>query len=123
VVENRDRERARSQANDRFGEEIQVVLNAAHDPCPSHEPTGRPAGYTHEELSPVLRLRIHDTLLDLVEAGRIAREPLEGRYVYVSAAKRHARAQFAQRATLPADPPPPLDAARVIDVLIAVIRE
>jgi len=27
-----------------------------------------PAGYTHEELSSVLRLRVHDTLLDLVEA-------------------------------------------------------
>jgi hypothetical protein len=83
-----------------------------------------PAGYTHEELSPVLRLRVHDTLLDLVKAGRIAREPLEGRYVYVSAAKRHARAQLSHRAALlPAvSPPPPLDAARVIDVLIAVIR-
>lgn len=85
---------------------------------------GAPTGYTHDELSPLLRLRVHDTLLDLVEAGQIARESRDGRYVYVWAAKRRARAQLAERAALrpvPA-PPPPLDTARVIDVLLAVIR-
>jgi len=83
-----------------------------------------PSGCTLEELSPLLRLRVHDTLLDLVEEGRIAREPLDGRYVYVSPTKRGARAQLAARAALrPAPAPPsPLDAARVIDVLLAVIR-
>ena len=71
-----------------------------------------------------MRLRVHDTLLDLVEAGSIARSPLDGRYVYVSAAKRQARAQLAERAALLPPPPPPplLHAARVIDVLLAVIR-
>lgn len=86
-----------------------------------------PAGYTHEELAPLLRLRVHDTLLDLIEAGLIARESLDDRYVYVDRAKRRARVQLAERAARrPAPPsapsPPTVDAARVIDVLLAVIR-
>ena len=36
------------------------------------------AGKTHEELEKQLRLRVHNTLLDLVRSGRIAREMFEG---------------------------------------------
>jgi hypothetical protein len=83
-----------------------------------------PGGYTHEELSLLVRLRVHDTLFDLVQSGQVTREPVDGRYVYVSAATRRARVQLAARAALrPAPVPvPPLDAARVVDVLLAVIR-
>lgn len=86
-----------------------------------------PAGHTHEELQAVLRLRVHDTLRSLVEGGRIAREQVQSLYVYVSPVPRAARAQLARRRALevpPAGPPsaPPLDSARVIDVLLAVIH-
>jgi hypothetical protein len=85
-----------------------------------------PAGHTHEELRVVLRLRVHDTLRSLVEAGRIARERVQSLYVYVSPLPDTAQAQLARRRALevqPAGPPAlPLDSARVIDVLLAVIR-
>lgn len=53
------------------------------------------AGYLHEELQPLLRLRVYDTLRSLVQAGRIARERLDARYVYVSAVTDRARVQLA----------------------------
>ena len=42
------------------------------------------AGKTHEELEKQLRLRVHNTLLDLVRSGKIAREAFEGIFVYLS---------------------------------------
>lgn len=42
------------------------------------------AGKTHEELEKQLRLRVHNTLLDLVRSGRIAREMFEGVFLYLS---------------------------------------
>lgn len=86
-----------------------------------------PAGHTHEELQTMLRLRVHDTLRGLVEAGRLGRQRVQSLYVYVSAVPDVAGAQLAKRleheTAPPAAPPdPPLDAARVIDVLLAVIR-
>ncbi len=83
------------------------------------------AGCTHEELSRLLRLRVHDPLRSLVQAKRLGRERVEALYVYVSARARTARAQLRQRrgphAAATPPPSPPLDAARVIDVLLAVI--
>lgn len=43
------------------------------------------AGKTHHELQVRLRVRVHNTLLDLVQEKQIGREPLAGEYVYVSA--------------------------------------
>ncbi|HTP24161.1 MAG TPA: hypothetical protein VMK12_00695 [Anaeromyxobacteraceae bacterium] len=84
------------------------------------------AGCTHEELSRLLRLRVHDPLRSLVQAKRLGRERVEALYVYVSARARTARAQLEQRrrpkAAAKPPPSPPLDAARVIDVLLAVIH-
>ena len=85
------------------------------------------AGHTHEELQAILGLRGHDTLRNLVESGRIARERLEALYVYVDAAADVGAAQLARRRELqgaPAAAAPglELDPARVIDVLLAVIR-
>lgn len=86
-----------------------------------------PAGHTHEELQAILRLRVHDTLRDLVEARRIARETVAALYVYLEVDPAGAKAQLARRLEVEkaheAISQPPLDSARVIDVLLAVIRE
>ena len=42
------------------------------------------AGRTHSELHVRLQVRVHNTLLDLVEAKRIGRETLRGHYLYVN---------------------------------------
>jgi hypothetical protein len=88
-----------------------------------------PAGYTHEELQALLRLRVHDTLRSLVSDKALARELLTGVYVYLHPDGDVASAQMArrrQRAAPTAMPVPspaaPLDLARVVDVLIAVIH-
>jgi hypothetical protein len=87
------------------------------------------AGHTHEELQATLRLRVHDTLLDLVEDHRIARERVDAVYVYLDVRPRAAKHQRAKQqeqldqAHAAEAPPPPLDSARVIDVLLAVIRK
>ena len=55
------------------------------------------AGNTHPELELSLRVRVHNTLLDLVEAGCIGRVPLDRYFLYVSAKRRKAKAQVARR--------------------------
>ena len=84
-----------------------------------------PAGCTHPELRDRLRLRVYDTLHDLVAAGEIGRTKMERLYLYVSTEPAMAGAQIAERQRLIAGPPPlgPLpDAAVVIEVLLAVIH-
>ena len=94
-----------------------------------------PAGHTHDELEVILALRVHDTLRSLVEAGQIGRERVDALYVYVDTDSEHAQAQLQRRreaaeaARTPApqtpvhqEPSPPLDLARVVDVLLAVIH-
>jgi hypothetical protein len=55
------------------------------------------AGKTHEELEKQLRLRVHNTLLDLVRSGKITRETFEGVFVYLSTGTDRARQQFVRR--------------------------
>lgn len=86
-----------------------------------------PAGQTHEELQGHLRLRLYDTLRDLVEAKALTRQLWEDVYVYLNANREAAAAQWAKRQTLvryPVEPKPilPLDPARVIDILVDVIH-
>lgn len=85
-----------------------------------------PAGFTHQELEAILRLRAHDTLLDLVKAARISRGVLDGLFVYLDRRPRVAKAQLGRRKkdqeSRAAVAPPVLDTAQVIDVLLAVIR-
>lgn len=86
-----------------------------------------PAGQTHEELQERLRLRLHDTLRDLVEAKALSRRLWEDVYVYLIANREAAEAQWAERQTLvryAIEPKPvlPLDPARVIDILLDVIH-
>lgn len=83
------------------------------------------AGLTQQELSRLLRVRVHDPLRSLVQAGRLGRERVEALYVYVSSRSGTARAQLGRRREAPVAapaPPPPLDAGRVIDILLAVIH-
>ena len=86
-----------------------------------------PAGHTHEELQALLKLRVHDTLRSLIADRALGRELFMGVYVYLHPDRKIASTQMeARRAT--ADPPDgarsqsPLDLARVVDVLIAVIQ-
>jgi len=55
------------------------------------------AGRTHPELERSLRVRVHNTLLDLVEEERIGRVELPRYFLYVSAKRRQANAQIARR--------------------------
>lgn len=56
-----------------------------------------PDGRTHGELSQLLRVRVHNTLLDLVRAARIGREPYRGKLLYVSADPERAAEQIQHR--------------------------
>ena len=84
------------------------------------------AGCTHEELTKLLGLRVHDTLRSLVETHSLGREQVQAVYVYLDPDADHAEAQIAERRRKTAEPvqgiPPPLDPTRVIDVLLAVIH-
>lgn len=83
------------------------------------------AGCTHQELQTELKLRVHDTLRDLVVDRLIGRERVEDVYVYVSARSKLARAQVERRrraVAKAATAVPALDPARAIDVLVAVIH-
>lgn len=54
-------------------------------------------GRTHHELHVRLRVRVHNTLLDLVEGRRIGREAIKGHYLYVSANPARAESQLILR--------------------------
>lgn len=60
------------------------------------------AGRTHKELEAALRVRVHNTLLDLVKGKRIGRELLDGLFLYVSAEQERAAAQVSRRRQKPA---------------------
>jgi hypothetical protein len=84
------------------------------------------AGHTHPELQDRLRLRVYDTLHDLVAVREIGRAEIERLYLYVSAEPKAAEAQIAERQRLIAAVPLPSgplpDPAVVIEVLLAVIH-
>lgn len=77
------------------------------------------AGCTHAELEALLRLRVYNTLLQLVHAGEIRRQVIGGTYVYVSIDEERTRRQLDARrrqATQPSPFPPD-------DVVLLVIVE
>jgi hypothetical protein len=83
------------------------------------------AGRTHSELHVRLQVRVHNTLLDLVEDRRIGRETLRGHYLYVSANPARAESQLILRQQQPAgavQSPPESPAAVVIEVLLDLVR-
>ncbi len=82
-------------------------------------------GRTHQELRDRVRVRMHNTLLDLVCSKQIEREPVSGEYVYLSADPACASRQLARRHELVAEAairsweaPPSL----VIEVLSEVLQ-
>lgn len=84
-----------------------------------------PDGKTHRELQTQLRLRVHDTLLDLVAAKKIVRAEIGPLYLYVSVDQATAAAQLVQRRSLPtAAPPRKLLSGHelTIEVLLTVIK-
>lgn len=86
------------------------------------------AGYTHPELKALLRIRVHNTLLSLVQDKRIGREHIEKLYVYVSIKTKRAAEQVARRREwLEADIGVALDSkipiTTVIEVMLELIRD
>ena len=83
------------------------------------------AGRTHKELAALLRIRVHNTLLTLVQSKRISRNVAGKRYLYVSTESKRAIAQLARRHELISATPEPLrDLPEniVIEVLLEVIH-
>ena len=84
-----------------------------------------PQGCTHSELQPLLRVRVHNTLLDLVRQGRIGRERWQRVYLYVSADPGRAAEQVAARGQLAAARAEMLRVAtdeEVVEVLVEALR-
>lgn len=91
-----------------------------------------PAGYTHEELQTILKLRVHDTLLFLVKTEQLRRELFGDTYVYFSGRKTLAARQSVERRKLSPPPLPPEEAvpaapervpqAVLVELLLDVIR-
>lgn len=81
-----------------------------------------PVGHTHEELRQVVRLRVHDTLRQLVDGGALVRRPWQAVSVYLSARTEIAEAQWGRRQDLRAPVPLVVDMAQVVDVLVDVLR-
>ena len=92
------------------------------------------AGYAHGELAAILGVRVHNTVRSLVETNEIGRVHLDVAYIYVAADPTIASAQLLRREAMSLatpsatagyrieGPPPELDLARVIEVLVAVIH-
>ena len=81
------------------------------------------AGKTHEELEKLLRVRVHNTLLDLVRSGKIARETFEGIFLYLSIRTGRAQQQLARRREGAGDSAQDvLPDGIVIEVLADIIR-
>ena len=84
-----------------------------------------PDGRTHDELQHLLRVRAHNTLLELQRQGRIGREPLQRVYLYVSADPKRAAKQIAERNELAAVLTEVLRVAtdeEVVEVLVEALR-
>ena len=82
-----------------------------------------PAGQTHGELQDVLQLRVHDTLRLLIQDHALTRKQFQDAYLYLSSKPKQASAQWAQRQQLAAAAfPAELEPARVVDVLVDVVR-
>lgn len=76
-------------------------------------------GRTQHELQIRLGVRVHNPLLDLVKAKQLRRDLLEGEYVYVAAARKHATGQMDWRRALPtASTAPTIE----VEVLLEVIH-
>jgi len=84
-----------------------------------------PEGHTHAELQRVLRVRVHNTLHELVREGRIGRERWRHVSLYVSARPQRAAEQLSRRqeaARMLAEAQRVLTADETVDVLVEALR-
>jgi predicted transcriptional regulator len=89
-----------------------------------HFVTSSEAGVSHEELATLLGVRVHNSLLDLVQHGRIAREHLGPSYVYFSSKARHRKQQVRRRRALLKEAERPRPSSRqVIATLLELIKD
>lgn len=81
------------------------------------------AGKTHEELEKLLRLRVHNALLDLIRSGQLIREAFDGIFVYLSRQPDKAQQQRVHRREGVGDSAQDiLPDGMVIEVLAEIIR-
>jgi len=81
------------------------------------------AGRTHRELEALVRVRVHNTLLQLVEEARIGRERMDQFYLYVSAQDiRRAEQVARRRAVVAGEAAVALPTELVIAVLVEALR-
>ena len=81
-------------------------------------------GMTHEELSSFLGVRVHNTLLDLVEERRAYREHLGSTFVYLSAKANVRRQQARRRVAYLKEHRRPVPTSRqVIATLLELIKD
>ena len=80
-------------------------------------------GMTHQELSEILGVRVHNPLLDLVTEGAISRERIGPVFVYVNPATEAREAQIRARRCLLEHPAARPTSRQVIAVLLELIRD
>lgn len=81
------------------------------------------AGKTHDELERQLRIRVHNTLLDLVRSGKLIRETIDGVFLYLSIHADRADQQLIHRRKDAGDSTHDiLPDGLVIEVLAEIIR-
>lgn len=78
-------------------------------------------GMKQGELRHLVRVRVQDSLLSLVRAGRIGREYCDGAYLYVNAEANRAREQFSERMEY-SERTRPVPLATVVQVLVEAIH-
>lgn len=85
---------------------------------------GSMVGFTHRELTMLLRVRVQNTLNDLTENCAISRERLGNVFLYISADKKEGALQIAQRRKQidGIDQIRPLDLHSTIEVLLELLR-
>ncbi len=88
-----------------------------------HFVTASVSGMTHDELSQLLGVRVHNPLLELVQEGTISRERLGPVFVYVSSVTEIREAQVHTRSAAPVRPALRPTSRQVIAVLVELIQD
>jgi DNA-binding IclR family transcriptional regulator len=90
----------------------------------AHFVSSSEAGLNHQELAALLAVRVHNSLLHLVEDGRVARQQIGGSYVYLSPKARTQKQQAKRRIALVKEAEKPRVTSRqIIATLLELIRD
>ena len=81
-------------------------------------------GMSHQELETQLRIRVHNTLLDLVQSKQIKRKRIEGIYLYMSSDSQRTHKQLMRRQEMKTSrrKSKPLPAWIVVEIFAEIIR-